>query len=230
MIRKGQVFTLKNALDRITVEEINPEYVKISCLNGGVYEVYRNGIIVACSYMGSKGKRMELSRHLSRNGYYRVKLRFCHRQVNVSVHRLVAMCFIPNPYNLPQVNHKSEIKIDNSVENLEWCDNEYNVNYSLNLNDPTRQGRLTKMDAEKRAKCLKTNKSKIITVKLTKDKVKSMLPTDLIAIPCDNAGELDAVYQTAFNARKEMGEKGNDIALSRSNVTMTVVIRKGGTS
>lgn len=39
------------------------------------------------------------------------------------------MCFIPNPDNLSQVNHKNEIKTDNRVENLEWCDCIYNINY-----------------------------------------------------------------------------------------------------
>ena len=45
------------------------------------------------------------------------------------IHRLIAEAFIPNPQNLPFINHKDEDGTNNSIENLEWCTREYNVNY-----------------------------------------------------------------------------------------------------
>jgi len=46
------------------------------------------------------------------------------------IHRLVAIAFIDNYEELPQVNHKDENKGNNTLENLEWCDNQYNIDYS----------------------------------------------------------------------------------------------------
>lgn len=47
----------------------------------------------------------------------------------LSVHRIVASVFVPNPDNLPYVNHKDENKLNNMADNLEWCDPKYNRQY-----------------------------------------------------------------------------------------------------
>lgn len=62
-------------------------------------------------------------------GYIRVCLSKNAIEIDYSVHRLVAMAFLSNPYNLPEVNHKDENKRNNCVENLEWCTSLYNNNY-----------------------------------------------------------------------------------------------------
>lgn len=62
-------------------------------------------------------------------GYLMVNLHMISINKTISVHRLVALAFIPNPNNLPEVNHKDENKENNCVDNLEWCDTKYNCNY-----------------------------------------------------------------------------------------------------
>ena len=52
---------------------------------------------------------------------------------NFYVHRLVTDAYLPNPDNLPQVNHKDENKANNCLQNLEWCDAKYNNNYGTHI-------------------------------------------------------------------------------------------------
>ncbi len=62
-------------------------------------------------------------------GYKEVVL-YKHRQGKTyRVNRLVALAFLPNPDNLPEVNHIDEDKTNNKVDNLEWCSRKYNCNY-----------------------------------------------------------------------------------------------------
>ena len=67
-------------------------------------------------------------------GYYRVV--FCKKgiKINMPVHRLVSMEFIPNPENKPFVNHKDGNKLNNCVENLEWCTSSENTIHAYNNN------------------------------------------------------------------------------------------------
>lgn len=80
-----------------------------------------------------KGKRVEkgkiLKQGLNKNGYLRVAFRKDSKLVNKSVHRLVAHTFLSNQKNLPEINHKDNNKLNNSVSNLEWCSHKYNIEY-----------------------------------------------------------------------------------------------------
>lgn len=74
---------------------------------------------------------------LSKNGKHK-----CGR-----VHQLVAKAFIPNPHNLPYINHKDEDKSNNRVSNLEWCSPEYNTNYGTRnkkVSEKMTNGKLSK--------------------------------------------------------------------------------------
>lgn len=72
--------------------------------------------------------------------YIKVKLIKDHIYKQVSLHRLVATTFIPNPKNKPQVNHKNGNKHDNRVENLEWVTQSENIlhSYKTGLKKPMR--------------------------------------------------------------------------------------------
>lgn len=76
---------------------------------------------------------------LGKDGRWYVTLRIGNWRKNkvvsktVQVHRLVAMAFIPNPLNLPEVNHKDENPQNNFVLNLEWCDHAYNCRYGTRV-------------------------------------------------------------------------------------------------
>ena len=74
-----------------------------------------------------KGKIMK-SFVQPKTGYVIICLRNLKRK-NKLLHRLVAEAFVPNPNNLPEVNHKDEDKTNNCASNLEWCDGIYNKLY-----------------------------------------------------------------------------------------------------
>ena len=69
------------------------------------------------------------------NGYLGITISLGSRNKikRVRIHRLVAEAFIPNPNNLPQVNHIDGNKQNNKVDNLEWCDNRYNQLHAIDL-------------------------------------------------------------------------------------------------
>ena len=101
------------------------------------YQVSNFGQILSLNF-GRTGKPKLLKTSKDKYGYLRVSLYKNGKQNYFQIHRLVAETFIPNPNNLPQINHKDENKENNFVGtpekdykdgNLEWCTSEYNINY-----------------------------------------------------------------------------------------------------
>ncbi len=68
-----------------------------------------------------------LSPSISKKGYYQFRL----NGITTKVHRIIAITFILNPLNLPQVNHKDGNKLNNNDWNLEWCTNQENKNHAV---------------------------------------------------------------------------------------------------
>lgn len=105
----------------------------------GKYQASNLGRIRSTRFYGKP--RIKLIKPLyNRNGYQKVILiddNSKHHQM--LIHRLVAMAFIPNPDNLPCVNHKDEARDNNAVDNLEWCDKSYNQLYSIALHPERKQ-------------------------------------------------------------------------------------------
>lgn len=89
---------------------------KIEGLNN--YYITKDGKV----YSDVSGELKEMKQQLSDKGYYRIKL--CNK--TYLIHKFIALAFIDNPNNYPQINHINGIKTDNRIENLEWCTNKHN--------------------------------------------------------------------------------------------------------
>lgn len=101
----------------------------------GLYEVSNKGVV--CSTDRTINNRHYPGKVLAikyLKGYPAVHL--CdhqHRAKHKTIHRIVAEAFLPNPDNLPEVNHKDENPKNNCVENLEWCTQIYNIRYGTGV-------------------------------------------------------------------------------------------------
>ena len=93
----------------------------------GLYAITTEGEVY--SY---KSKKF-LSPFSNARGYLKVGLCKNGKVKNFYVHRLVTDAYLPNPNNLPQVNHKDENKANNCLQNLELCDAKYNNNYGTHI-------------------------------------------------------------------------------------------------
>ncbi len=90
------------------------------------YLITEEGDVYSTKY----GKLKKRKLGVDYKGYKIINLCNDGKKIYTTVHRLVAEAYIPNPDNLPQVNHIDEDKTNNNVANLEWCNNQYNTQYS----------------------------------------------------------------------------------------------------
>lgn len=115
-----------------TIKGTNNKY---SVSNLGNVKRNEHYTIVSPTLQHPKGSKVlyrekEVKGYICNEGYKIVYLTISSRNRMIKkVHRLVAEAFIPNPNNLPQVNHKDENRLNNSVQNLEWCSAKHNANY-----------------------------------------------------------------------------------------------------
>ena len=102
-----------SSLGRVRSVDIVQERVKY---DGTIYLYHKKGKLLQLKICGNCP-------------YYRINLYKDNKEYTKMVHQLVAEAFVPNPDNLPCINHKDETRTNNVPENLEWCTYQYNNNY-----------------------------------------------------------------------------------------------------
>lgn len=128
----------------------------------GLYEVSEHGEVRSLERYVPTGIRHSdfrkvkgriLKKALKSNGYYTVDLSKENKVKTISVHRLVALAFLPNPNNFRVVNHKNGIKTDNRVSNLEWTTDIRNHHHAAENNLRENVGQYQ----NKKIKCIDTD-------------------------------------------------------------------------
>ena len=95
------------------------------------YQISNTGKVRSFKGHCPEGRLMKLK--IDKYGYCCISLWGKTKKYHFTVHRLVAIHFIPNPNCLPQVNHKSGDKKDNNVTNLEWCTVQENITHAVKV-------------------------------------------------------------------------------------------------
>jgi len=143
---------------------------------GGVYQASSLGTLRTHNWKNKGVTRIMLPAQ-DANGYLRTVLvnPLTGKYKTIKVHRIVALTWIGNPENKPEINHKNGIKNDNCIENLEWCTHRENFDHSVvNGLQPGlfKEGALNRYAiAVLEGRCEKVEGSKVGTSKLTETQV-----------------------------------------------------------
>jgi hypothetical protein len=164
----------------------------------GKYQVSNLGRVKSLSRITKNGsteyrrKEKILKLHLDKKGYLRTRIYGDDiKGITVKIHRLVADTFIPNPNNLPTVNHLDEIKNNNFVENLEWCSYRENNTYGT-----ATQRRIENTDWNK----------------VSKNKTKPNFNARIPILQFDLSGKLIKEWDSGTEIKNKLGFSSGNIA------------------
>lgn len=93
-----------------------------------LYEVSNLGRIKSIARLGTKGG--VITNH-NNGGYLKAHLYKNGKQYDFFIHRLVAIAFIPKVNGKTEINHKNGNKLDNTIDNLEWCNRSENISHAV---------------------------------------------------------------------------------------------------
>ena len=137
----------------------------------GLYAITEDGRV--WSYRNKKFLKLQKGK----TGYYKVVLSKNNTQKTYNIHRLVAIAYIDNPNDYPCINHKDENKLNNKVENLEWCTYQYNSNYGTSK-DKIRQKRVGCIFSQETLQKMENAEQERAVLGPTLPEIPEMLPTE----------------------------------------------------
>lgn len=197
----------------------------------GLYQISNNGNVKSLGRWvnyKNKGKKWQEGKILKplvkKGGYLHVGLWKNGKVKFFIVHRLVAQAFIPNPNNLPQVNHKDENKENNVVKNLEYCDAKYNSNYGTRNKRVAEKMKGKKLSDETRKKISETKRGKKNHMygkhlseehkkKISEKQINGKKSKPVLQINKDT-NEIIRVFPSAMEVERQLGYKHSNIVNS----------------
>jgi hypothetical protein len=146
----------------------------------GIYKISNKGNVKSLARFrrnGINGKYKQKERILKpgqySNDYYFVYLCDNSKKKSCSIHRLIALAFIPNPLNKPHINHINGIRTDNKIENLEWCTRSENQLHAIKIGTKNDYGSKSNFSKLRESDVLEIRRLKKMLLKSNKELAKN---------------------------------------------------------